>query len=161
MSTKIESTAIIEDGAIIGDNCYIGHFALIRSGARIGDFCEIRAHTFIAPHSRIGNGSNIYQLSTICQYAIIEENVFIGPNTVMANTKKISYRRDFECEPQGPYIEYGARIGAGVTLCPGVRIGRNSTVGAGSVVVKDVPEATLYVGNPAKFLRNVPVEEWL
>lgn len=159
MSTKIERTAIIEPGAIIGENCYIGHFSLIRNGAIIGDNCEIRAHTFIAPNSKIGNNSNIYQLSTICQYAIIEENVFIGPNTVMTNTKRIAYKRDYECIPQGPYVERGVRIGAGVILCPGVRIGNNAVIGAGSVVTKDVKPRYIYIGNPAKILRPVPEDE--
>ncbi len=161
MSTKIENTAIIDPTAKIGKNCYIGHFAIIRPNVIIEDGCEIRAHTFIANYAHIGKNSSVYQLSSVCQYAIIEENVFLGPNLIMANTKKISYKRDYECVVEAPYVEYGVRIGAGVTLCPGVRIGRNSLVGAGSVVTKDTEPEYLYFGNPAKKIRKVLPEEIL
>ena len=77
----------------------------------------------------------------------------------MTNTKKIAFRRDYDDISQAPYIEYGARIGGGVTIAPNVRIGRNSSIGAGAVVTKDTVPGWLYVGVPAKAVRILRPEE--
>jgi acetyltransferase-like isoleucine patch superfamily enzyme len=159
--TRIESTAIIEPGAVIGENCYIGHFAVIRPGVIIGDYSEIRAHTFIAAKAKIGRGTNVNQFSNICRDVIIEDNVFIGPGVIMTNTKKIAFRREYDDVSQAPYIEYGARIGGGVTLCPGVRIGKNCVIGAGSVVTKSTESGWIYYGYPAKKIKIVSLDEIL
>jgi UDP-2-acetamido-3-amino-2,3-dideoxy-glucuronate N-acetyltransferase len=157
--TKIESTAIIEENVKIGKDCYIGHFTIIRPGVVIGDNSEIRAHCFIAPNAKIGNNTNIYQYSNICQDAIIEDCVYIGPKVLFTNTRKIAFNRnyDFICTP--PYVEYGVRIGGGVVLCPNVRLRKNCMIGAGAVVTKDTEEGWMYVGNPAKKIRLVNQEE--
>jgi len=159
LKTRIEKTAIIEPGAIIGENCYIGHYVIIRPGVIIGDNSEIRAHCFIAAKAKIGSGTNIYQFSNICRDAIIEDNVFIGQGVVMTNTKKIAFKRVYDDISQAPYIEYGARIGGGVTICPNVIIGRNSTIGAGSVVTGSTDPNFLYYGNPAKKIKMIGDDE--
>ena len=159
--TRIESTAIIEPGAIIGENCYIGHFTVIRPGVVIGDYSEIRAHCFVAANAKIGSYTNVNQFTNICRDTIIEDYVFIGPGVIMTNTKKIAFRRDYDDISQAPYIERGARIGGGVTICPGVRIGENVVVGAGSVITKSLEPRYIYYGNPIKTIRPVPEEEIL
>ena len=159
--TRIEKTAIIEPGAIIGEDCYIGHFTVIRPGAIIGDHSQIRAHCFVAAEAKIGSHTNVNQFTNVCRDTIIEDYVFIGPGVIMTNTKKIAFRRDYDDISQAPYIEYGARIGGGVTLCPNVRIGKNAVIGAGSVVVKNATPGYLYVGCPAKLIRKVAKEELL
>lgn len=159
--TRIESTAIIEPGAVIGENCYIGHFTVIRPGVIIGDYSEIRAHCFVAAKAKIGSHTNVNQFTNICRDTIIEDYVFIGPGVIMTNTKKIAFRRDYDDISQAPYIEYGARIGGGVTICPNVRIGKNAVVGAGSVVVKNLLGGYKYVGCPARNIGIVPKEEML
>ncbi len=159
--TKIESTAIIEEGAVIGEDCYIGHFTVIRPGVVIGDHSQIRAHCFIAADAQIGKHTNINQFSSVCRDTIIEDYVFVGPGVIMTNTKKIAFQRDYEDVSQAPYIEYGARIGGGVTLAPNVRIARNSTIGAGSVVTQNTKSGWLYVGVPAKPIRRVGKDEIL
>jgi len=161
MTTRIEKTAIIEPGAFIGENCYIGHFAVIRPRTVIGDYSEIRAHCFIAADVMIGSNTNIHQFSDVCRDTIIEDYVFVGARTTFTNTKKIAYKRDYNDFSEPVYVEYGARIGAGCTLCPGIRIGRNSYIGAGSLVTKDTLPEYLYYGNPAKLIRKVSQEEIL
>jgi acetyltransferase-like isoleucine patch superfamily enzyme len=161
MTNRIESTAIIEEDVIIGDRCYIGHFTFIRPRVIIGDDTEVRAHCVIAADAKIGNRININQFTNICRDTIIEDCVFIGPGVIMTNTKKIAFRRGYDDISQAPYIEYGARVGGGVTICPNVRIGRNSTIGAGSVVTKDTEPGYLYVGNPARKIRKVQIGEIL
>ena len=158
---RIESTSIIEPGVIMGDNCYIGHFTVIRPGVIIGDHIEIRAHCFVAADAQIGSYTNINQFTNICRDTIIEDYVFVGPGVIMTNTKKIAFRRDYDDISQAPYIEYGARIGGGTTICPNVRIGRNSLIGAGSVVTKDTEPGYLYLGNPARKIRRVQIGEVL
>jgi len=159
--TKIESTAIIESGAIIGENCYIGHFTFIRPGVIIGDYSEIRAHCVIAAKAQIGRGTNINQFTSVCRDTIIEDYVFIGPGVIMTNTKKIAFRRDYDDISQAPYIEYGAMVGGGTTICPNVRIGKNSSIGAGSLVTKDTEPGYLYFGSPAIKIRKLKPEEIL
>jgi len=159
MSTKIESTAVVEPGAIIGEDCYIGHFAVIRPGAIIGDHSHVRAHCFIAAEARIGNYVQVMQFSNICRNCVIEDKVFVGMGCMTTNTKKIAYLRDYEDINNPPIIRYGARIGARVTILPGVIIGENSVVGAGSVVTKNVNGKEVVIGVPAEFVKWVRKEE--
>lgn len=161
MTTRIESTAIVQEGVSIGNHCYIGHFVFIRPRVTIGEYSEIRAQCVIAADAIIGKYTNINQLTNICRDTIIEDYVFIGPGVIFTNTKKIAFRREYEDISQAPYVEYGAMIGGGVTLCPNVRIGRSSSIGAGSVVTKDTEPGHLYVGNPARKIRKLTPEEIL
>lgn len=159
MTARIESTAIIEPDAIIGDNCYIGHYVIIRPGVVVGNNSHVRAHCFIAAGAKIGNDVQIMQFSNICRDCIIEDKVFVGMGCITSNTRKIAYLRDYKDISEAPIIKYGARIGAGVVLCPGITIGKNVVIGAGSVVTKSVPNDLIYFGNPAEFIRAVPIEE--
>ncbi len=159
MATRIEKTAIIEPGAIIGENCYIGHYVIIRPGATIGDYSEIRPHCFVGANAKIGRHTNVNQLSSICQYIIIEDYVFIGPGVITTNTKKIAFKRNYDGYTQAPKILHGARIGAGVIILPGVVIGKNALVGAGSIVTKSISDQTINIGVPSKQIGDVPDEE--
>jgi acetyltransferase-like isoleucine patch superfamily enzyme len=161
MTTRIENTAIIQEGVILGNHCYVGHFTFIRPRVIIGDHTEIRAHVVVAADAKIGSYTNINQFTNICRDTIIEDYVFVGPGVIMTNTKKIAFRRDYDDISQAPYIEYGAMIGGGTTICPGVRIGRNSSIGAGSLVTKDTEPEYLYYGNPARKIRKLSPEEIL
>jgi len=158
---RIEDTAVIQEGVVLGIDCYIGHFAFIRPRVVIGDYSEIRAHVVVASDATIGKHTNVNQFTNICRDTIIEDYVFIGPGVIMTNTKKIAFNRDYEDISQAPYIEFGAMIGGGVTICPNVRIGRNSSVGAGSTVTRDTEAGYLYYGTPAKKIRKLSPEEIL
>lgn len=159
MATKIESTAIIEPGAEIGEDCYIGHFAIIRPGVIIGDRSHVRAHCFIAADAKIGNDVQVMQFSNICRCCTIEDEVFVGMGCMTTNTRKIAYRRNYEDICEAPIIRRAVRIGAGAIILPGVEIGQNCVIGAGSVVTKDTEPGHIYVGNPAKILYLVQDDE--
>jgi UDP-2-acetamido-3-amino-2,3-dideoxy-glucuronate N-acetyltransferase len=159
MTTRIESTAIVEPGAIIGENCYIGHFAVIRPGAIIGDRSHVRAHCFIASGAEIGKDTQIMQFSNICRGCVIGDDVFVGMGCMTTNTRKIAYKRNYKDLAEPPIIMRAARIGARVTILPGVIIGENSVVGAGSVVTKDTKIGCIYIGVPAKLIKEVEREE--
>ena len=159
MATKIETTAIVEPGAIIGENCYIGHYAVIRPGAIIGDYSQVRAHCFVAAEAEIGRNTQIMQFSNICRNCRVGDEVFVGMGCMTTNTRKIAYRRKYVDINEPPLIMRAARIGARVTILPGVKIGENSVVGAGSVVTKDTDPEWIYIGSPARRIKIVPIEE--
>jgi len=157
----IEYTAIIEEGAIIGENCYIGHYTVIRPGAIIGDHSHVRAHCFIAADAEIGKYVQVMQFSNICRNCIIEDKVFVGMGCMTTNTRNIAYLRDYEDVNTPPRICYGSRIGAGVKILPGITIGENCLIGAGSVVTHNTKPRKVYVGVPARYIGEVREEEIL
>lgn len=157
--TKIESTAVIEEGAIIGENCYIGHFTLIRKGATIGNNTQIRSHCYIGEGVKIGNYVMVRPFSDICKSTIIEDKVFVGMGCMTSNTRRIAYLRPYEDINTPPKICYAARIGVDVTILPGVIIGENCLVGAGSVVTKNTNPKGVYIGVPAQYIEDVKEEE--
>lgn len=122
-------------GCEVGRGTRIGPFVEIQAGVRIGCDCKISSHTFI------------------CTGVTIEDRVFIGHGVMFCNDRypSISWRGHLE----HVYVEAGAAVGNGAVILPGVRIGANSIVGAGSVVTKDVPADAIVAGNPAKILRSV------
>jgi len=159
--TIIERTAIIESGAEIGEGCYIGHYAVIRPGVMIGNNSQVRAHCFIAEGAIIGEHTQVMQFSNICRGCIIENYVFVGMGCMTTNTRKIAYKRKYKDIAEPPIIRYGARIGARVTILPGVEIASNCLIGAGSVVTKTTFSRRIYIGSPAVDVGRVPDEEML
>jgi len=159
--TRIEQTAIIESGVQIGEGCYIGHYVVIRPGVVIGDNSHVRAHCFIAEGAKIGNHTQIMQFSNICRDCLIENYVFVGMGCMTTNTKQIAYKREYADISEPPIIRYGARIGARVTILPGVTIGSNSLIGAGSLVTKSTFNRRIYIGSPAVDVGYVPDEEMI
>lgn len=146
-NVKLGRNVVIRDfvnlyGCEVGDNSRIGTFVEIQKGARIGCNCKIQSHTFV------------------CEGVTIEDNVFIGHNVTFINDLfpravrhdgQLQGERDWVCIPT--VVRSGASIGSSVTILCGVTIGENSLVGAGSVVVKDVPAGAVVAGNPARMLR--------
>lgn len=157
--TKIETTAVIERGVVIGKDCYIGHFTLIRKGATVGNNTQIRSHCYIGEDVKIGNCVLVRPFSDICKSTIIEDKAFVGMGCMTSNTRNIAYLRDYEDINTPPKICYAARIGVGVTILPGVVIGENCLIGAGSVVTKDTEPRQVYIGVPAKYIKDVKEEE--
>lgn len=155
----IESTAIIEEGAILNDPQYIGHYTIIRPHAVINVGVEIRAHCFIAEGAVIGIDTHVFQFSNIGAYTVVEDDVWIGPRVLVCNTKNIAHKRPFVTKLTPSTIKRGARIASGVVILPDVIIGENALVGAGSVVTKNVPDNAIVYGNPAKIVGEVPLGE--
>jgi acetyltransferase-like isoleucine patch superfamily enzyme len=128
-------------GCVIGNYTKIGTFVEIQKNSRVGDKCKISSHTFI------------------CEGVTVEDEVFIGHGVMFTNDKypratgdngEMIQDDDWEVVPT--IVRKGASIGSNSTILPGVTIGRNSVVGAGSVVTKDVQDGAIVVGSPARLV---------
>jgi acetyltransferase-like isoleucine patch superfamily enzyme len=109
----------------------------------------------------IGARTKIQADAYITAYCELEEDVFIAPRVVTTNDNFMGRTERRHQLIRGATIRRGARIGGGAILCPAVEIGEEAFVGAGAVVVRDVPPRKLVVGNPARVLRDVPGDELL
>jgi len=151
---------IIWDDALIGTDTTIGNFVFIRDDTIIGRGCVIGSYVDIEGEVRVGNFVSLQSGCYLTRGVIIEDEVFCGPRIVTLNDKPISYRRaSLDFTRQAPRILRGARIGGGSVLCPGITVGENALVGAGSVVVSDVPDRAIVAGNPAAPIGIVPSDE--
>lgn len=150
---NIHKTADIGN-SVIGIGTNVWQFVVIADGVRVGENCNICSHVFIESGATIGNNVTIKNGVQLWDGIEIEDNVFIGPNVTFSNDK---YPRSKKYPPEfiKTVVEFGASIGANATILPGVRIGRNSMIGAGSVVTKDIPEGVIVIGNPAKVIKTV------
>lgn len=150
----IRSHTVIYAGNVIGNNFQTGHGVLIREENEIGENVSIGSHSVVEHHVKIGNGVRIHSQAFVPEFSVLEDGCWIGPNVVLTNAR---YPLSPEAKEtlKGPIIRSGAKIGANATLLPGVVVGRNALVGAGAVVVEDVPDGKVMVGNPARVVKDV------
>lgn len=149
----IRSHSVIYAGNVIGDNFQTGHGVLIRGSNRIGSDVSIGSHSVVEHHVRVGDRVRIHSQAFICEYSELEEGCWIGPRVAFTNALHPQCPRVKECL-RGPRVGANARIGANATLLPAVSIGWGAVVGAGAVVVKDVPANCVVVGNPARIIKH-------
>jgi UDP-2-acetamido-3-amino-2,3-dideoxy-glucuronate N-acetyltransferase len=151
---------VIADDARIGAETRIGNFVLIRDQTIIGQSCVIGSYVDIEGDVRIGNYVSLQSGCYLTRGVVIEDEVFCGPRVVMMNDKHICHRRpSLQFERQAPRILRAARIGGGSILCPGITVGENALIGAGSVVTRDVPDRSIVMGNPARLVGTVPADQ--
>jgi UDP-2-acetamido-3-amino-2,3-dideoxy-glucuronate N-acetyltransferase len=151
---------IISETARIGELTRIGNFVFIRDNTSIGRHCVIGSYVDIEGDVRIGDFVSLQSGCYLTRGVVIEDEVFCGPRVVTMNDKPISYRRPaLSFTRAAPRLLRAARIGGSCVLCPGVTIGENALVGAGSVVVRDVPDRVIVAGNPAVRIGTVPDDE--
>jgi acetyltransferase-like isoleucine patch superfamily enzyme len=109
----------------------------------------------------IGRGTVIQANAYVTAYSLLEEDVFVAPCVTTTNDNYMGRTEKRHALRRGPTIRRGARIGGGAVLLPGIEIGEEAFVGAGAVVLDDVPARAVVVGNPARRIRDVPAEELL
>ncbi len=150
----IRPFSTIYAGGKIGDNFQTGQGVSIREDNIIGDNVSIGTNSVLEFGNRIGDNSRIHS-NCFMEMVTIGSYVFVGPNVVFTDDlHPMNCPKYKECKG-GATVEDFARIGANSTILPGIKIGRNSLVGAGSVVTKDVPENAVVVGNPARVIKTV------
>jgi UDP-2-acetamido-3-amino-2,3-dideoxy-glucuronate N-acetyltransferase len=143
-------TAVVDEGARVGDDTKIWHFAHVCAGARIGRGCTLGQSVFVADGAEIGDGTKIQNNVSVYDGVVLEDDVFVGPSAVFTNVvtprAHVSRRDEFVATRVGR----GATIGANATIVCGVTLGEYAFVGAGAVVTADVAAHRLVVGNPAR-----------
>jgi UDP-2-acetamido-3-amino-2,3-dideoxy-glucuronate N-acetyltransferase len=143
-------SAIVDDGADIGDNSRIWHFVHVCEGAKVGNGVSLGQNVFVGNRVTIGDRSKIQNNVSIYDNVHLESDVFCGPSMVFTNVynpRSGIVRKD---EYRDTLVKRGATLGANCTLVCGVTIGEYAFVGAGAVINKDVKAYALMVGVPAK-----------
>jgi UDP-2-acetamido-3-amino-2,3-dideoxy-glucuronate N-acetyltransferase len=150
MEIYIHPTAIVDEGASIGKGTKIWHFAHIMAPCSIGEGCNLGQNVFIANGVTLGNNVKIQNNVSVYKGVICEDDVFLGPSMVFTN---VLNPRSFVNQKDGyvpTLVKKGATIGANATIVCGITIGAYSLIGAGTVVVKEVPDYALVIGNPSR-----------
>ncbi|MCH5719968.1 acyltransferase [Niabella hibiscisoli] len=145
---KIHPLADVQSSKI-GEGSMVWQFCVILKGAVIGKNCNINCQVFIENDVLIGDNVTIKPGVQIWDGVSLEDNVFIGPNVTFTNDL-MPRSKNSEFRLNRTLVKKGASIGANATILPGIVIGENALIGAGSVVTKDVPPNEVWLGNPAK-----------
>lgn len=138
----------------VPESTRIWQFCVIFPNCKIGEHCNICANVLIENDVEIGNNVTIKSGVQVWDGVRLEDNVFVGPNVTFTNDM-FPKSGNSSYEMLTTRVCKGASIGANATIIPGITIGANSMIGAGSVVTKDVPERELWLGNPARFIRKI------
>ncbi len=146
----VHESSFIDDGAKIGEGTKIWHFSHVMTDSIIGKDCNIGQNVLISPKVIVGNNVKIQNNVSLYTGVICEDNVFLGPSMVFTNIinprSEVVRRNDYV----KTLVMKGASIGANATIICGNTIGKYAMVGAGSVVTKNIPDYSIFVGNPAK-----------
>jgi UDP-2-acetamido-3-amino-2,3-dideoxy-glucuronate N-acetyltransferase len=146
----IHESSYIDENVKIGEGTKIWHFCHVLSDTKIGKNCSFGQNCVIGPKVNIGDGVKVQNNVSIYEGVEIEDDVFLGPSCVFTNVinpRAFIQRKD---EFKKTLLKKGCSIGANATIVCGVSIGRYALIGAGAVVVKDVPDFALVVGVPAR-----------
>lgn len=152
MGTTIHETAIVDDGAQIGDGSRIWHWVHICSQAKIGKHVSLGQNVFVANRVSIGDNVKIQNNVSVYDDVTIEDDVFCGPSMVFTNVYNPRSHVSRKDEYRKTLVKKGATLGANCTIICGSTIGAYAFVGAGAVVNSDVKDYALMVGVPAKHI---------
>jgi len=153
----VQSTADVDDRAVLGAGTTVWHLAQIREDARVGCDCIVGRGAYIGPGVIIGDKVKLQNYALVYEPARLEDGVFIGPAAVLTNDQfprsvdmAGKLKRPGDWGASGVVVREGASVGARAVVLPGRQIGRWALVAAGAVVTRDVPDFALAVGAPAR-----------
>ncbi len=150
MAAQIHPSAIVDEGAQIGDGSRVWHFAHVCGGARIGDGVSLGQNVFVGNKVIVGDRCKIQNNVSVYDNVTLEEGVFCGPSMVFTNVYNPRALIERKSEYRDTLVKRGATLGANCTVVCGVTIGEFAFVGAGAVVTKDVLPHALIVGVPGR-----------
>lgn len=157
----IGAGAVVYCGCEIGENTLVADLATIRENVVIGSKTIIGRGVAVENFCKVGSGCKLETNVYLTAYSEVEDNVFIAPGVVTSNDNFAARTKERFQHFKGVTIKKGGRVGAQATILPGKTINEDGFVAAGSVVTKDVENAEIVVGNPAKHLRMVPEDQLL
>ncbi|WP_410473563.1 acyltransferase [Guyparkeria sp. TX1] len=150
MNYQVHETAIVDEGATIGEGTRIWHWVHVCGGARIGQKCSFGQNVFVGNRVEIGDNVKVQNNVSVYDDVTLEDDVFCGPSMVFTNVYNPRSAVSRKDEYRPTLVKQGATLGANCTIVCGVTVGRYAFVGAGAVVNRDVPDYALMVGVPAK-----------
>jgi acetyltransferase-like isoleucine patch superfamily enzyme len=159
--TVVSTGAVVFAGTTVGERVVVGDQACVRERCTIGDDVVIGRGSLVENDTSVGALTKIQAHAYITAYSLLEDNVFIAPCVITTNDNFMGRTEKRHELVKGPIIRRGARVGGGCVLLPGIEVGEEAFIGAGAVVIRDVPPRALMVGNPARQIREVPDEELL
>lgn len=148
----VHASAYVDEPCEIGDGTRIWHFVHVMSGSRIGERCVLGQNVHVATGAVLGDDVRVQNNVSIYRGTVIESDVFLGPSCVLTNVKNPRAEIDRSGRFESTVIRRGATIGANATIRCGITIGRHAFVGAGAVVLDDVPDYGLVLGVPARLV---------
>jgi len=152
MNVEVHSSAVVDEGAQIGEGSRIWHFVHVCGGAKIGKQVTLGQNVFVGNKVTIGDHCKIQNNVSVYDNVHLEEGVFCGPSMVFTNVYNPRSLIERKKEYRDTLIKRGATLGANCTVVCGVTVGQFAFIGAGAVVNKDVPDYALMVGVPARQL---------
>jgi acetyltransferase-like isoleucine patch superfamily enzyme len=156
---RILAGAVVFAGSRLGEGVIVGDQACVRERCELAEDVVVGRGAFVENDVVVGARTKIQANAYVTAYSLVEEDVFIAPCVVTTNDNYMGRTEQRHEQRKGPTIRRGARIGGGAILLPGIEIGEEAFVGAGAVVLADVPPRAVVVGNPARQIREVPPEE--
>ncbi len=152
--------AIVYAGAVVGAGAIIGDQAQVREGAVVGERSVVGRASCVDFSAKVGNRVSIQTGVYVTSYAVVEDDVFLGPGALMTNDDTMGRHPKGE-GLSAPIVRRAARVGGAVVMVPGVEIGEEAFIGAGAVVTRDVAAREVVLGVPARVLRQVADSELL
>lgn len=150
MGFQAHPSAIIDEGAVIGEGSRVWHFVHVCAAAVIGRGCSLGQNVFVGNRVRIGNNVKIQNNVSVYDNVVLEDDVFCGPSMVFTNVYNPRSAVSRKDEYRDTLVKQGVTLGANCTIVCGVTIGEYAFVGAGAVVNRDVKPFALMLGVPAK-----------
>jgi acetyltransferase-like isoleucine patch superfamily enzyme len=158
---RILACAVVFAGSRLGSGVIVGDQACVRERCELGDGVIVGRGSLVENDTTVGARTRIQANAYVTAYSTLEEDVFIAPGVVTTNDNFMGRTEERLDKMKGPTVRRGARVGGGAVLLPGIEIGEEAFVGAGAVVLHDVPARAVVVGNPARQIRDVPAGELL
>jgi acetyltransferase-like isoleucine patch superfamily enzyme len=159
--TAILACAVVFAGSRLGSGVIVGDQACVRERCELGDGVVVGRGSVVENDTTVGARTTIQANAYVTAYSTLEEDVFVAPCVVTTNDNFMGRTEERHALRRGPTIRRGARVGGGAVLLPGIEVGEEAFVGAGAVVLADVPARAVVVGNPARQIREVPADELL